>query len=159
MDRFDADLKDIYTLLRDGRLREVYAHARDAYPAECCGMILRSGVRYCENAQAALQRLEPERHEKAAARAFQFDAADAIFLAESFDSDDPALVVYHSHTTGAAVFSRADRSGALLLGKPTYPNLCHLVIDCRSDRVAGARLFRFDRSDFVEIARLEGMDV
>jgi len=145
MDRLD--------LLDESRLGTIYAHARATYPSECCGMILRSGVRACENAQDRLHALDPTAFPQRGRRAFAFEAPDAIFLAESFDGDDPVLAIYHSHTHGGAIFSRADRAAILWRGQVAYPDLLHLVIDCRPDGVHGARLFGVRKGVVHELAR------
>ncbi len=128
-------------LLDESRLETICAHARQTFPNECCGMILRSGVRPCENAQDRLHALDPMAFPRRPRHAFAFEARDAIFLAESFDGHNPVLAIYHSHSNGGASFSKADHAAILWNGQIAYPELLHLVIDCRSDGVHGVRLF------------------
>ncbi len=123
------------------QLKTICAHATAAYPNECCGMILRSGVRPCENEQNRRHALDPAAFPQRADRAFAFDARDAIFLAESQETDDPVLAIYHSHTNGNASFSRTDHAAILWNGEVSYPKLLHLVIECGPDGVRDTRLY------------------
>jgi proteasome lid subunit RPN8/RPN11 len=94
-------------------LEEVYAHARREFPAECCGFL--SGPR----AAAAVDRIRPCRkaqpqgeHPTASARgaetAYVIAGEDLLALARSFDGEQPARVIYHSHPNGRAYFSATD---------------------------------------------------
>lgn len=155
----DQTLRILRRLLTDGLLRRAYTHARRAYPHECCGMILRTGLRECTNIQDALHRQDPVNHPQAAGQAFSLTADETIFLAESLGTDDPVLAVYHSHPDAAAYFSKTDRAAALCEGKPAYPDLLHLVIACGPDRIGEARLFAFADGTFREVDRFDGMPI
>ena len=143
-------------LLDESRLEAIYAHARQTHPDECCGMILRSDVRPCENAQDRLHALDPAAFPRRADRAFAFEARDAAFLAESLHTDDPVLAIYHSHTSGGADFSKADHDAILWNGQVAYPKLLHLVIDCGPDGVRGARLYSVRDGAVHEVANVQG---
>jgi len=155
----DQTLTILRPLLAGGLLRLAYTHARRAYPHECCGMILRTGLRECTNIQDALHHQDPVSHPRTSRRAFSLTADETIFLAESRGTDDPVLAVYHSHPDDAAYFSKTDRAAALCDGKPVYPDLLHLVIACGADRVREARLFGFGDGTYREVDRFDGMPV
>ncbi len=146
-----AGIDDLVRMLSRSLLPEVHRHARKAYPNECCGMILASGVRHCRNL-AEDRPARPGEREPSARSAFELDAADCIFLAKSLAGRDPVLALYHSHPDGTAVFSRADRNGATLLGRAIYPSVLHLVISCDSNTAGEARLFRLEDDGVIEIA-------
>lgn len=155
----DRMLRILRCLLAGGLLRQAYTHARRAYPHECCGMILRTGLRECTNIQDALHCQDPVNHPRTARKAFSLTADETIFLAESLSTDDPVLAVYHSHPDDDAYFSKTDRAAALCEGKPAYPDLLHLVIACKADRISEARLFGFADGTYREVDRFDGMPI
>ena len=155
----DRTVKILRGLLAGGLLRQAYIHARRAYPHECCGMILRTGLRECTNIQDDLHRQDPVNHPQSASKAFSLTADDTIFLAESLNTEDPVLAVYHSHPDDAAYFSKTDRAAATCEGKPVYPDLLHLVIACTADRISEARLFAFADGTYREVDRFDGMPI
>ena len=85
------------------QLAEIHAHARAAFPQECCGYVTDVVVR-CANAWEAASRTTES--------AFAIDGAELIAFARTFDGPSPARVVYHSHTNGRAYFSALDRAVA-----------------------------------------------
>lgn len=147
---------DPLDLLDESELEAICIHARERFPDECCGMILRSGVKTCGNAQDRLHALDPLAFPQRAQRAFAFEARDALFLAESMDSEDPVLAIYHSHTNGRPGFSKRDRAALLWNGRVAYPELRHWVIDCRADGVHGVCLFGVRGGSAHEMARVSG---
>lgn len=153
---FGLDLSGILSLLNETTLRGMYQHARETYPNECCGVLHRSGVRRCRNVQDELHAHDPVAFPRTARQAFSFAAADVLLMAESFDTADPVVAVYHSHVDCGAYFSKADETGALWNGEPVYPGLFHLVIDCRRCEIGGAKLFAYDGKRFVEAAVFPG---
>lgn len=147
-----ARLRVLIDLLSGAAFRDICDHAREAAPSECCGFVLASGVRRCENIQDELHRLDPIAYPRTARTAFAFSASDEIFLAESFRTGDPVWAVYHSHPEGEACFSRADRVGVLRGGKPLYPALFYVVVGCHSGHVAGAKVFGIKRGTIRALA-------
>lgn len=115
-------------------LERIYAHARAAFPAECCGYVRGADeVIACTNAAETA----PERH-------FAIDGRELFDFARSFDSDRPARIIYHSHPNGRAYFSATDLELAT-----AYP-VQHLVVGVTAERVTEAALFA---SDGAELAR------
>lgn len=137
-------------------LAAVYAHARAAFPAECCGYLVgpRDGgidaAVACTNVQAAEQAL-PGRGEDTA---FAIGGAELLAFARSFDSPRPARVVYHSHPNGRAYFSEADRAMAASEAGPIYP-VQHLVVGVTARGVVEAAQIAWAEAarDFVEVLR------
>ena len=150
-----------------GILEEIYQDARNTFPAECCGWLAgpRSGtavtlVRRCVNAQAS--GAHPTVAERTAESAYLFSGPDLLALNHSFDDDEPALVIYHSHPNGRAYFSETDREVASSPwgDGPAYP-VQQLVIGIGPGRVVEAALFAWSDDDqgFVEVARFPGADI
>ena len=113
------------TPLRKELLEQVYAHAREAFPLECCGYLTDQRVIRCTNVDASPSR-------------FAIGGAELLAFARSFDGAEPARVLYHSHTNGRAYFSPTDREHA-----GEYP-VEHLVIGVTAEAVREAA--RFDRA-------------
>jgi proteasome lid subunit RPN8/RPN11 len=135
----------------------IYAHARETYPAECCGYLrgdretIQVVVR-CRNAQA--DGVHPTHPERGAEAGFVISGRELFDFAQSLDSALPARIVYHSHTNGRAYLSAVDRQNAVGPAGPVYP-VDHLVIGVTAAGVTEAAQFAWDAAsgDFLEVAR------
>ena len=125
------------------QLAEIHAHARAAFPAECCGYVTDVVVR-CTNAWD-----DPARGTESA---FAIDGAELIAFARTFDGPTPARLVYHSHTNGRAYFSALDRAVAVTADGPAYP-VEHVVIGVTASGVVEGARFAWDGADYVEVER------
>ncbi len=129
-------------------LQDIYRHAVEAYPNECCGFVRESGqVHRAVNNQDALHAEDPVRWPQSARAAYRLAPDDLYQLGVSLFDADPAIVVYHSHPDAGAYFSDRDVAGALHDGRPIY-DVDYLVIDVQRARPNGAKLFRFMNSRF-----------
>lgn len=128
----------------------IYAHARRAFPAECCGYLAGEPLALvaCHNAQLDSDDVLPGR---GADRGFAITGRELFAFARSFDGAAPARVVYHSHTNGRAYFSATDQE---LARGPAYP-VQHLVVGVTAARVTEAAQFAWADAAgaYVEIAR------
>jgi adenylyltransferase/sulfurtransferase len=130
-------------------LQDIYRHASETYPQECCGFIRASGeVHRALNDQDRLHAEDPVKWPRSAREAYSLAPADLYLFGLSFLSPDPAIVVYHSHPDVGAYFSEKDEAEALFEGRPVYA-VDYLVVDVRDARPKGAKLFRFLESKFV----------
>jgi len=130
-------------------LQELYRHAAETYPNECCGFIRSSGkIHRAVNDQDALHAEDPVAWPRTAREGYSLAPADLYLLGMSFLSADPAIVIYHSHPDVGAYLSDKDAADALYEGKPIY-DVDYLVIDVRQGRPQGAKLFCFQDSRFV----------
>ena len=118
----------------------VIAHAREAAPAECCGVLVGSSGRIVSAVRAGNLSDNPNR--------FLLDPKDHIRARR--DARAAGLDVigfYHSHPHSPAEPSETDRAEAWL-----YPNHLHLIVG-RADDAADVRLYRFTGETFeLEIA-------
>jgi proteasome lid subunit RPN8/RPN11 len=145
-------------------LAEVYTHAREAHPEECCGFLIgsRDGVidemRRCENVQNKLHQRDPERFPRDARTAYNIGARDMIFADTSFQTERPVKIFYHSHVNVGAYFSAEDKRAALFGDEPVWHQVDYLVVGTQGKRVTEAKLFRWDeqQKEFVEIATYPG---
>jgi [CysO sulfur-carrier protein]-S-L-cysteine hydrolase len=141
-------------------LEELWRHAEETYPSECCGFLLGASAaeavdsfQRCVNQQDALHAQDPGRYPRTSRTAYTLSAQDIFFLDRSQRTPRPVRILYHSHNDTGAYFSPEDKAFALFAGEPAYP-VDYLVIDVRDGRSREARLFRFDRmhADFTEAA-------
>ena len=150
-------------------LTEIFNHAQETYPEECCGFLLgpresaqADEVRRCVNEQNRYHELDPERFPRTARNAYYLGGKDLRFLLESTESARPVKIIYHSHPDVGAYFSAEDIRAALgrdpdTATEPLYP-VDHVVIDAQSNHIAGAKLFRWnlDQRSFVQSAEYAG---
>jgi adenylyltransferase/sulfurtransferase len=142
-------------------LQLCYAEAAQAYPEEACGLLIGARgedrcdeARPCRNHQNLLHALDPQTFPRDASRAYSLEPKDLRFLDQSLSGPRPVKIIYHSHVDVGAYFSAEDRAAALYEGELIYP-VDYLVIDAGPTGVRGARLFRFQGGDFIEIARYD----
>jgi proteasome lid subunit RPN8/RPN11 len=152
------------TLASDA-LAAVFAHARRAFPAECCGWLTGppghgAAARPCANAQPHGD--HPTAPGRTAETAYVIAGDDLLALARALDARDPAQVprvIYHSHPNGRAYFSATDREVARSPwgDGPAYP-VQQLVVGIDGTRVTELAVFAWSDAagDFVEVARLPG---
>jgi adenylyltransferase/sulfurtransferase len=137
-------------------LKRMYAHARETFPSECCGYLLRAeqGVEVvaCTNRHDQLHALDPSAHPRTSANGYNIGGGELLRLVRSFDSQWPATVIYHSHPRVGAYFSDEDTRAALAAGYPVD----YLVIDAQDDEILGAVLYRREDEHYVEVARFGG---
>jgi [CysO sulfur-carrier protein]-S-L-cysteine hydrolase len=153
-------------VIPDTLMRAVFAEARAAFPAECCGWLTGGtearvdAIRPCRNAQTDGE--HPTQAERGAETAYVITGADLLAFAKAFGSDTPPRIIYHSHPNGRAYFSATDREVARSPwgDGPAYP-VQQLVVGLDGARVVEAALFAWsdDAADFIEIARYPGADL
>lgn len=135
-------------VLNPKNLKTMFKHGAEHYPHECCGLVFSDGtVHQATNIQQYLHEQSPEIYGRGAATGYAFSITDNQLLNSSFDSPNPALVIYHSHPDVGAYFSAEDKSKALFYGEPIFP-VSYLVLDIRKGVPFGAKLFHFFDGDF-----------
>ena len=152
-----------------GVLAEIYKHAQETYPEECCGFLIGPAhnpsiaeARRCENQQNRYHQLDPEHFPRTAREAYYLGGKDLRFLAESLNSSQPVKIIYHSHPDVGAYFSEEDTRAALgrdpdETAQPQYP-VDYIVIDAQANHIGGAKLFRWapEKRTFIEAATYTG---
>lgn len=130
-------------------IETIYRHAEATYPEECCGFIFADSNVHCgKNIQNQLNRLAPGVYQRSASSGYTLSIDDTLLLNRSLHSENPARIIYHSHPDVGAYFSREDEDKALFMGQPIYP-VAYLVIDVRSGKAKGAKLFEWNAEKFV----------
>ena len=158
----------------DDALAEVYRHARDEFPNECCGWLTGPrGGDVANEVRRATNAYDPASHptasDRSAETAYVIAGADLLALNRDLDeSDNPPRVIYHSHPNGRAYFSETDRKVATYTDNydpkgPPYPEfpvfpVLQLVVGINAERVVEARLYDWSESEmkFVEVAAFAG---
>jgi proteasome lid subunit RPN8/RPN11 len=133
-------------------LLEVFQHARECYPEECCGLLTGadskgpSRVVRCTNVQST--RVARGESDLDARRAFWIDEQELLNALRGAEQRGERLVViYHSHVDTAAYLSFTDLEGALGPdGRPLYPGVAQLVVSVQESGVLGAALFEWDEA-------------
>ncbi len=113
----------------------VVAHAREAAPAECCGVLIGSDGAITAAVRTGNLSDNPNR--------FLIDPKDHIQARRDARAAGLDVVgFYHSHPHSAAEPSETDRAEGWL-----YPNHLHLIVGLK-DEAADVRLYRFDGETF-----------
>lgn len=143
--------------LRASTLEAVATHAREAYPDECCGLVLRRGgeetVRRIRNVQDELHARDPVRYPRTARVAYYMDGKELLQVLNEVDRGGWTVAAfYHSHPDHGAYFSEEDRDRALFDGEPVYPDSVYVILALDDEGVRATKAFRWDAGgrDFVE---------
>ncbi len=137
---------------------ELCQHAREAFPEECCGIVLggeeTEEVRRITNIQNTLHQKDPLAHPRDATTAYFMDPKELLATLREADTKHLNLkAFYHSHPQHEAYFSAEDKARALFGDEPSYPDSAHLVISLYDGKVKEAKAFAWDpeKKDFVPI--------
>jgi proteasome lid subunit RPN8/RPN11 len=137
-------------------LHGAYMAARNAFPAECCGWL--TGPKsedVVDNVRACVNQV-------GSSVAYTMSEAAVMDMVRSFDGENPAKIVFHSHPRSSAFWSSIDHHVATLpFGDcPTYP-VQQLVIGLDGDRIKSAILFtwREETKSYEEAASYTGADL
>lgn len=132
-------------------LNEVFAHAREAAPEECCGLITgdeqerhRSVVR-CRNDMTLQHRRDPASYPRDGREAFYMNEQDYLRAEDEAEGrGEQVTCVYHSHVGCGAWFSDLDQEFAEQSLFP-FPDADHLVVSVVGGKVVEQALFRRER--------------
>jgi proteasome lid subunit RPN8/RPN11 len=131
-------------------LNEVFAHALEAAPEECCGLVLGEGkqpyrrVVRCRNDMTRHHQRDPETYPRDGRDAFYMNEPDYMRAEEEAEAGgERVTAVYHSHVDCGAYFSEIDQEFAEQLLFP-FPEADHLVVAVVGGVVSERALFRRD---------------
>ena len=135
----------------------MHAHAREAYPDECCGMVIERDRRVeivrVTNVQNELHAQDPDRFPRTAATGYTMGPEAALILIGSERGQLRLLAIYHSHPEREAYFSHEDRKQAVgARGEPIYPQAGYVVMSVRDHEVRATKVFVWDAAarDYLE---------
>lgn len=139
-------------VLTQRELKEIFAHAEEAYPDEACGIVIgkpsdpnTNVVRRCANLANQDHRDDPIRYPRDAKTAYRIDPKDQQRIQDEVDTKGlEFILIYHSHPDHEAYFSETDRELALFDGEPLWPQLRYLVVSVKDRTVAYFKIFWWD---------------
>ena len=128
----------------------VLAHALEAEPEECCGLVAGTpGERYriavrCRNDLTLRHRLDPGNFPRDGRRGYHMNEGDyARTAVRARERGEQITAVYHSHVDCGAYFSELDQDFASRPSFP-FPGADHLVIAVGGGQLLDSGLFWFD---------------
>ncbi len=143
--------------LSETALAAVTAHAREAYPDECCGVVLGGyggdEVHRLVNIQNTLHATDPETFPRDSRIAYTMDPKELeTVLDHAEDRGLTFKALYHSHPDHDAYFSAEDKACATPFGEPTYPDTAQIVISVVSGNVGRVAVYAWNPEieDYVE---------
>jgi proteasome lid subunit RPN8/RPN11 len=130
-------------------LRDIAAHARATYPAECCGLVLReaSGAfRFQPIANVAGSEAGQKTSLRGQRDGYVMDSKQLLAALERAEAGGGSLyAIVHSHPDVGAYFSNEDKHMALGgEAEPLWPGVRYLVVSVRKGAVDGAKLYTWD---------------
>lgn len=134
-------------------LTQIRAHAEDAYPFECCGIVTGSAdnrewiVHRCANIQNRLHEEDPQQFPEDARTAYYLDPEEQFhILQESERVEHTIKGFYHSHPDHDAYFSKSDAEKALIWGEPAYPGTWYMVVSVKHGQAKDIVCFAWDEN-------------
>jgi proteasome lid subunit RPN8/RPN11 len=139
-------------------LDDIRRHSAEAYPDECCGVIVREadfGARVfrVRNIQDEMHAKDPAQYPRTARTAYAGHPQDLRLALDAADAPGCALLAfYHSHPDHDSYFSAEDVAQATPFGEPSYPDALQLVVSVydREIRVIKAFAWSPPEETFVE---------
>jgi [CysO sulfur-carrier protein]-S-L-cysteine hydrolase len=142
--------------LTAAELNDIMAHAVEAYPNECCGLVIRRHDRRevvrGTNIQQTRHAEDPERFPRTGTTGYTM-GPDVLPLLLGHDRGDLVIeAIYHSHPRHDAYFSAEDRMQALFGHEPAYPNVAQIVVSVYDGHVKEMKAYRWNDNarQFVE---------
>ena len=130
-------------------LNEIFTHALESYPEECCGLLTgrRAGgfdaIHRCRNEMTRLHRQDPAAYPRGGERAFHMNEFDYMRVQREAEASGASVTgVYHSHVEAAAYFSEDDQESARQEMYP-FPKVDHIVISVVGRAVKEVAAFRW----------------
>jgi proteasome lid subunit RPN8/RPN11 len=144
--------------LEEEARKEIYRHAAETFPNECCGIVVSDGSTdrslRLKNMQNERHAADPEGYPRDATIAYSLDELELESIRREAEKIGFTLkAFYHSHPNHDAYFSAEDRAGATPFGEPTYPEAAQIVVSVYDRAVKAIKAFKWcdESRDFVEV--------
>jgi len=131
-------------------MQEIYAHARDAAPEECCGLITGTeaepfmAAHRITNAMNKMHAQDPAAFPRDNHEAFYMSEPEVIEVARAAEEAGRGVTaVYHSHV-GSDVYLSADDVAFAEHPLFPFPGVAQVVVSVLGEAVDGAGLFLYD---------------
>jgi [CysO sulfur-carrier protein]-S-L-cysteine hydrolase len=151
--------KPMEMLLCETAWEEIAQHAQEAFPDECCGVVLTDGavdrVHRLKNIQNQLHALDPQTYPRTAATAYAIDYKELELVIDDAKRNGTKLkAFYHSHPNHDAYFSAEDKAFASPFGEPTFPGTAQIVVAIYQRAVKEMCAFAWsdEKKDFVRVS-------
>ncbi|MBI5075895.1 MAG: M67 family metallopeptidase [Nitrospirae bacterium] len=145
-------------MLTSDVIMAVSDHAKEEYPAECCGLVVGNGsvqkVHRCRNLQDELHAQDPETHPRTSRQAYAIDRQEMERIVnEAAARGEKVIAFYHSHIDCGAYFSAMDKEVQTVFGDPEFPDATHLVVAVYEGQVREIRgfLWNAEKQDFISV--------
>lgn len=146
--RVDVDPERPPVRIAAAVLHELYKHALEALPEECCGLVLSNGpYRYglaerCQNVMNTRHHEDPETYPRDGTAAFYMSDRDVLRVRREADvSGREVTAVYHSHVGAGAYLSDMDLEYAEHALFP-FPEADQIVLPVFDEKVHAPGVFR-----------------
>ena len=147
--RIEANPKLAPVVIPGRLLNEIYTHALENHPEECCGLLTgeRAGhfdaVHRCRNVMTLRHCEDPIAYPRGGRFAFHMDEDDYLQVLKEADAAGASVTgIYHSHVEAGAYFSEDDQKVALQELYP-FPKVDHIVISVMGRTVKDVAAFRW----------------
>jgi len=131
-------------------LNDLYAHAIETLPEECCGLIVGTDEdRYqrlvrCRNEMTMRHRQDPVEYPIDGSEAFYMNSLDYMMVQDEAEARGARVTaVYHSHVGVGAYLSEMDLDYAASASFP-FPDADHIVVAVLDRKVDSVAFFRKD---------------
>jgi [CysO sulfur-carrier protein]-S-L-cysteine hydrolase len=147
---------EVMSVLLPTDLSEVFRHVESTYPAEGCGVILKSKagafrVRPMANVYDKYHRVDPERFPRTSLTAYLFDPKEWLAVStEADEKGDEVVCIFHSHADVGAYFSQEDQVSAAPDGEPLFPGVNYLVVAVDKGKATGSKVFQWGNGKYEE---------
>lgn len=148
--RIEVDPDLAPAVIPNAVLNEILAHAREADPEECCGLITGDSVERhqhvvrCRNDMTLWHQRDPHAYPRDGTQGFYMNEQDYLRADEEASAcGQQVTCVYHSHVECGAYFSEMDQDFASQELFP-FPDADHLVVAVIGGKVTEQALFRRD---------------
>lgn len=130
---------------------EIYKHALETYPEECCGIITGSkgaqSFHRCENIQNRLHTEDPELYQRDARTAYVIERSEFNrIISAAKEKNETVIAFYHSHCEHEAYFSEEDFAAQTVFGEPEFPEALHIVVSVMNRKIHAIKCFKWDGS-------------
>ncbi len=145
-------------MLTPDAVKAISEHAREDYPAECCGIVTGSTsmqqVQRCRNLQDELRAQDPVAHPRTSRQAYAIDRRDMERIVKEAEAvGDTVIAFYHSHIDCGAYFSAMDREVQTVFGEPEFPDALQVVVAVYEGQVRDIKgfLWHSEKQDFLDV--------
>lgn len=130
-------------------LNDLYLHARESHPEECCGLLTGSGPdsylesHRCRNEMTKHHQNDPVAHPRDGTQAFHMSEVDYLDVVRCAAGAGRFVTgIYHSHVDAEVYFSELDQDFASQPLFP-FPGAVHFVVSIVDREIKGVGAFRW----------------